>query len=174
MKNTQLGLEAMLRDKKYIRLEDIQKLHSEIKDKAILNPGEDSIIEEGEIENVLKWNIVRLKEVENEMKLKTIDNQIKEKLKIENKKIEKLYIEIKEKNKEKIYIKKEDKLKDELKLNKEFQIHNINNSSNDELNHVKDYIINLLFFIYSLCCCKRIVVREEKRRYLLFRGRRCE
>ena len=33
MKNTQLGLEAMLRD---IRLEDIQKLHLEIKDKAII------------------------------------------------------------------------------------------------------------------------------------------
>ena len=98
MKNTQLGLEAMLRDKKYIRLEDIQKLHLEIKEKAILNPREDSIIEERENENGLKWNIVRLKEVENEMKLKTIDNQIKEKLKIENKEIEK--------NKEKIYKKK--------------------------------------------------------------------
>ena len=101
MKNTQLGLETILRD---IQLEDIQKLYLEIKDKAILNPGEDSIIEEGEIENGLKWNIVRLKEVENEMKLKTIDNQIKEKLKKENKEIEKLF---KEKNKEKIYIKKE-------------------------------------------------------------------
>jgi hypothetical protein len=93
MKNTQLGLEAILRD---IQLEDIQKLYLEIKDKAILNPREDSIIEERENENRLKWNIVRLKEVENEMKLKTIDNQIKEKLKIENKEIEK--------NKEKIYI----------------------------------------------------------------------
>ena len=152
MKNTQLELETTLRD---IRLEDIKKLHLEIKEKVIINPGEDSIIEEGEIENGLKWNIVRLKEVENEMKLKTIDNQIKEKLKKENKEIEK------EKNKEKIYIKKEDKLKDEFKLNKEFQFNNINNSSNDELNHVEDYIVNLLFLIISLCCCKR---REEKRR----------
>ena len=128
MKNTQLGLETILRD---IRLEDIQKLHLEIKEKAILNPGVDSIIEERENENGLKWNIVRLKEVENEMKLKTIDNQIKEKLKKENKEIE---ILLKEKNKEKIYIKKEYKLKDELKLNKKLQINNINNSSNDELN----------------------------------------
>ena len=71
MKNTQLGLETMLRD---IQLKDIQKLHLEIKDKVILNPGVDSIIEERENENGLKWNIVRLKEVENEMKLKTIDN----------------------------------------------------------------------------------------------------
>ena len=149
MKNTLLGLETMLRD---IRLEDIKKLYLEIKDKVILNPGEDSIIEEREIENGLKWNIVRLKEVENEMKLKTIDNQIKEKLKIENKEIE---ILLKEKNKEKIYIKKEYKLKDELKLNKEFKIKNIKNSSNDELNHVKDYIVNLLFLIMSLYCCKR-------------------
>ncbi len=65
MKNTQLGLETILRD---IRLEDIQKLHLEIKDKAILDPGEDTIIEERENEKGLKWNIVRLKEVENEMK----------------------------------------------------------------------------------------------------------
>ena len=165
MKNTQLGLETMLRD---IRLVDIKKLHLEIKDKVILNPGEDSIIEEGEIENGLKWNIVILKEVENEMKLKTIDNQIKEKFKKENKEIEILFIE---KNKEKIYIKKEYKLKDELKLNKEFPINSINNSSNDELNHIEDYIVNLLFLIISLYCCKR---REEKRRYLLFRGRRRE
>ena len=150
MKNTQLGLEAILRD---IQLVDIQKLHLEIKDKAILNPGEDSIKKEGENENEEIWNIVRLKEVENEMKLKTIDNQLKEKLKKENKETEK--------NREKIYIKKEDKLKDEFKLNKEFQINNINNSSNDELNHVEDYIVNLLFLIISLCCCKR---REEKRR----------
>ena len=166
MKNNQLGLEAILRD---IQLEDIQKLHLEIKDKAILNPGEESMIKKGEIENGLKWNIVRLKEVENEMKLKTIDNQLKEKLKKENKEIEKLYIEIKEKNKEKIYIKKEDKLKDELKLNKGFKINNIKNSSNDELNliieknnnTIKNYIINLLFLIMSLYSCKR---REEKRR----------
>ena len=155
MKNTQLGLETILRD---IRLEDIKKLYLEIKDKAILNPGVDSIIEERENENGLKWNIVRLKEVENEMKLKTIDNQIKEKLKKENKEIE---ILLKEKNKEKIYIKKEYKLKDELKLNKEFPINSINNSSNDELNHIEDYIVNLLFLIISLHCCKR---REEKRR----------
>ena len=165
MKNTLLRLETMLRD---IRLEDIKKLYLEIKDKVILNPGVDSIIEERENENGLKWNIVRLKEVENEMKLKTIDNQLKEKLKKENKEIEKL---LKEKNKEKIYIKKEYKLKDEFKLNKEFQINDINNSSNDELNHVEDYIVNLLFLIMSLYSCKR---REEKRRYLLFRGRRRE
>ena len=100
MKNTQLGLETILRD---IQLKDIQKLYLEIKDKVILNPGENSIIKKWEIENGLKWNIVRLKEVENEMKLKTIDNQIKEKLKKENKEIE---ILLKEKNKEKIYIKK--------------------------------------------------------------------
>ena len=177
MKNTQLGLETILRD---IQLEDIQKLHLEIKDKAILNPGEESIIKEGEIENGEKWNKERLKEVdiENEMKLKTIDNQLKEKLKIENKEIEKLYMERKEKNREKIYIKKEDKLKDELKLNKGFQINNIKNSSNDELNliieknnTIKNYIINLLFLIMSLYSCK---IREEKRRYLLFRGRRRE
>ena len=158
MKNTQLGLETILRD---FQLEDIQKLYLEIKDKIILNLGEESIIKEGEIENGEKWNIERLKGIENEMKLKTIDNQLKEKIKIENKEIEKLYIERKEKNREKIYIKKEDKLKDELKLNKEFQINNINNSSNDELNHVEDYIVNLLFLIISLCCCKRT---EEKRR----------
>ena len=172
MKNTQLRLEAILR---VIQSEVIQKLHLEIKDKEILNPGEDSIKEEAENENGLKWNIVRLKEIENEMKLKTIDNQLKEKLKIEKKKIEKL------KNKEKIYIKKEDKLKGELKLNKEFQINNINNSSNDELNHIEDYIVNLLFLIMSLYSCKRREEkrreekrREEKRRYILFRGRRRE
>ena len=74
MKNTQLGLEIQLRVIKYIQLEDIQKLHLEIKDKAILNPVEESIIEK-EIKNVEQWNIVRAKEVdiENEMKLKTID-----------------------------------------------------------------------------------------------------
>ena len=165
MKTIQLGLETILRD---IQLEDIQKLYLEIKDKARLNPGEESIIKEGEIENGEKWNKERLKEVdiENEMKLKTIDNQFKEKIKIENKEIEKLYIERKEKNREKIYIKKEDKLKDELKLNKGFQINNIKNSSNDELNliieknnTIKNYIINLLFLIMSLYSCKR---REEK------------
>ena len=100
MKNTKLGLETQLRDKKYIQLEDIQKLYLEIKDKAILNPGEESIIEK-EIENVEKWNIVRAKEedIENEMKLKTIDgtNQLKVKLKIEKKEIEKLSIKLKEK-----------------------------------------------------------------------------
>ena len=167
MKNTLLGLEEILGD---IQLEDIKKLCLEIKDKAILNPGEDSIIEEGENENELKWNTVRSKEVKNEMKLKTIDNQLKEKLKKENKEIEK------EKNKEKIYIKKEYKLKDELKLNKEFPINSINNSSNDELNHIEDYIVNLLFLIISFCCPKRREEkrREEKRRYLLFRGRRRE
>ena len=52
MKNTQIGLEAQLRDKKYIQLENIQKLRLKIKDKAILNPGEESIIKEGEIENL--------------------------------------------------------------------------------------------------------------------------
>ena len=173
MKNTQVELEAMLRDKNYIQLEDIQKLHLEIKDKAILNPGANSIIEEREIKNGEKLNIIRSKEVENEMELKTIVNQLKEKLKIENKEIEKL------KKKEKIYIKKEYKLKNELKLNKEFHINNIKNSSNDELNlnteknnnTIKNNIINLLFLIISLYWCKR---REEKRRYLLFRGRRRE
>ena len=97
MKKTKLGLETILRD---IQLEDIQKFYLEIKDKAGLNHGEESIIKEGEIENGEKWNIVRLKEVENEMKLKTIDHQLKEKLKKENKEIEK------EKNKEKIYKKR--------------------------------------------------------------------
>ena len=188
MKNTKLGLETQLRDKKYIQLEDIQKLYLEIKDKAILNPGEESIIEK-EIENFEKLNIVRAKEedIENEMKLKTIDgtNQLKVKLKIEKKEIEKLSIKLKEKLKleknEKIYIEKEKnyKLKDEL--NKGFQINNIKNSSkiNDELfviteknnNTLKNYIINLLFLIMSLYSCK---IREEKRRYLLFRGRRRE
>ena len=164
MKNTKLGLETQLRDKKYIQLEDIQKLYLEIKDKARLNPREESIIKEGEIENGEKWNKERLKgvDIENEMKLKTVDNQLKEKLKIENKEIEKLFIEIKEKNEEKSYIKKEDKLKDELKLNKGFQINNIKKSSNDELNliieknnTIKNYIINLLFLIMSLYSCKR-------------------
>ena len=46
MKNTQLGSKAQLRDEKYIQLENNQKLHLEIKNKAILNPGEESSIEE--------------------------------------------------------------------------------------------------------------------------------
>ena len=182
MKNTQLGLEIQLRVIKYIQLEDIQKLHLEIKDKAILNPGEESIIEECEIENGEKWNIVRSKEVEieNEMKLKTIDetNKLKEKLKIENKEIEKLSIEIKLKLEKKENIEKEinNKLKDKLKLNKDFQIKN-SSYIKDEIyqitekkNTIKNYIINLLFFIISLytSCYKR---REEKK---LFQGRRRE
>ena len=197
MENTQLGLETQLRDKKYIQLGDIQKLHLEIKDKAILNPGEESIIEK-EIENVEEWNIVRAKEVdiENEIELKTIDesNQLNELLKIENKEIEELSKEIKEKlkleKKEKIYIKKVKnyKLKGELKLNKGFQINNIKNSLhiNDELiviteknnNTLKNYIINLLFLLFHYIL---IVLREEKRREekrreekKLYQGRRRE
>ena len=182
MKNTQLEFEAHLRDKKYIQLENIQKLHLELKDKAILNPGEESIIEECEIENGEKWSIQSSKEVEieNGMKLKTIDetNQLKEKLIIENKEIEKLSIEIKLKLEKKENIEKEinNKLKDKLKLNKDFQIKNSSNV-NDELNQItekkntiKNLIIILLLFIISLytSCYKR---REEKK---LFQGRRRE
>ena len=188
MKNTQLGLETQLKDKKYIKLEHIQKLHLEMKDKAILNPREESI-KEGilELENKEKWNIIGYKEVnieiKNEMKLKTIDeiNQLNELLKIENKEMEKLSIEteLQSEDIEKLYIEKEEnyKLKDEIKLNKGFQVNNKNNYSNineklilitEKNNNIikrKNYIINLFLFIFSLYtpCFKSGKRREEKK-----------
>ena len=67
------------------------------------------------------------------MKLKTIHEtyQLKEKLKIEKEEIEKLSIEeLKLEKRENIEKENNYKIKDDLKLNKGFQINNIKNSSN--------------------------------------------
>ena len=137
MKNSRFELEVQFKDKKYLQLKKIQ-----------LDPGIESIIEEGKYKN---WEKSKLK--------KNLEN----KLQIKNEEIRKIELKIEKKDinssEIKYILEKEEnlKLKDELILNKE-NITKISMNYNYTKNNNIYQIIILFLFISSFKLEKR---REE-------------
>ena len=137
MKNSRFELEVQFKDKKYLQLKKIQ-----------LDPGIESIIEEGKYKN---WEKSKLK--------KNLEN----KLQIKNEEIRKVALKIEKKDinssEIKYILEKEEnlKLKDELILNKE-NITKISMNYNYTKNNNIYQIIILFLFISSFKLEKR---REE-------------
>ena len=145
MKNSRFELEVKFKDKKYLQLQKIQ-----------LDPGIESIIEEGKYKN---WEKSKLK--------KNIKIYLENKLQIKNEEIRKVALKIEKKDIKifsseiKYILEKEEniKLKDELILNKE-NITKISMNYNYTKNNNIYQIIILFLFISSF------KLEEEKRRDL--------
>ena len=143
MKNSRFELEVQFKDKKYLQLQKIQ-----------LDPGIESIIEEGKYKN---WEKSKLK--------KNIKIYLENKLQIKNEEIRKVALKIEKKDIKifsseiKYILEKEEniKLKDELILNKE-NITKISMNYNYTKNNNIYQIIILFLFISSFKLEKR---REE-------------